>query len=199
MSNNTLSLAMAEINEKDQEIAELHAQLVNEKTRTGRWLNESLRLQRLLNMITSDNGRAQYLPQDYVAQQVVLRGYRGNWTAEQFAARQVVKRLEELAEEAACYALPVVDCGWEGKSNLAELIAVAGAVARKAFDDESIWLGCGVIDSEKAMQEAADGLVVDFCKADALAEMSGGPFDLSEAAVRKAARDVHRGKRNGTD
>lgn len=53
--------------------------------------------------------------QERVAASVAARGYRDGWTAEQFAARQVCKLTEELAELALSFNVggePRIDRGW---------------------------------------------------------------------------------------
>ena len=130
-------------------------------------------------------------PQQQVAENTAARGYRDGWTAEQFAARQVCKLVEELAELSTNI--------WTG-SNLEvisyweQLICTAGEDARRHFDNVSRW-DVSSVTAETAKSELADIQVVVFNLAAALAEITGEPFDVVQAAVDKSAADIERGKR----
>ena len=129
---------------------------------------------------------ARMTTQETVADLVSERGYREGWTPAQFIARQVAKLAEELAELACHVRMPVA---------LTRSIALLGLVARKCFDDESIWpksTSCAVWPTQ---EELADIQVVVFCIAEALGEASNKPFDVSEAALEKARADAIRGVR----
>jgi hypothetical protein len=123
--------------------------------------------------------------QRIVAAAVAARGYRNGWTAEQFAARQVAKFTEELAEYAKCFSFS------HGGPISLELIEL-GAKSRKVFDRPSYaptWRLVKLDNAERARAELADLQVVILAAADALG------FDVLEAARVKAEADVQRGVR----
>jgi hypothetical protein len=116
--------------------------------------------------------------QSKVVSAVGERGYRDGWTDAQFAARQIAKRTEELAEEAVNYRLP---------SLLVLALSIAGMIARYLFDRRRPWRHADVLDISGARAEAVDGCVADLCKA----EMLG--MDLVAAALLRSRRDAENG------
>lgn len=134
--------------------------------------------------------------QEQVAKNTADRGYRDGWTAEQFAARQVAKLTEELGELARYIAF-----GGLGSHSLAQRMTLhvdiigTGDQARWNFDDQDGWSICELGDMNIAKSELADIQVVVFNLAHALAEITGEPFDVVQAAVEKSAADVERGVR----
>jgi len=125
------------------------------------------------------------LAQMMVGTAVTKRGYRADWSSQQFAARQVAKLQEELAELAEHFALPKA---------LPIQIDIAGDGARRSFDEVGLWTNMGVMDVGKAKRELADVMVVALALADVLDEMAP-PFDVVAEAVAKATADVRRGVR----
>lgn len=117
---------------------------------------------------------------------VAARGYRRGWTAEQFAARQVAKLQEELAELAELVHLPKA---------LPLQIEIAGDGARRMFDDAAVWGGDRNWDIGKAKRELSDLLVVALTLANTFDELAP-PYDVLEEALAKATADVGRGVRD---
>jgi len=100
--------------------------------------------------------------QEKVYQAVEDRGYTEGWTANQFAARQIPKLLEELGELSQCFDLPVpcrkaedvareletlaleVRCitgnrRWEQGNPLNDELDRLAGIARDLFDDKTAW------------------------------------------------------------
>lgn len=128
----------------------------------------------------------QVTPQRTVYSQVAQRGYAEGWTPAQFAARQLVKLVEEVAELAAYINLPTdTDSGMGLYLNLQE----AGAKARRLFDAEGReqWSGAHVYP--QAADEAADVQIALYCLAEAIG------LNAQDEAVRKSADDRRRGVR----
>jgi len=123
-------------------------------------------------------------PQSSVANAVARRGYRNGWSNDQFAARQIAKLAEELAELAWFVRQRTKDYD---RSPLYRKIAEAGKVGRWEFDN-GYWDNVSV-NVEAAAAELADVQVVIFCLADALG------VDVVQMAVDKAAADIERGVR----
>lgn len=123
-----------------------------------------------------------------VYENIVRRGYRDGWNANQFAARQVCKLAEELGELARTLTFSYYFPYWH------DSVKRAGHSARNAFDDAGSRNGVE-IDVEQAKKELADLQVVVFCLAEVLAELDGKPFDVVEAAEIKSASDIERGIR----
>lgn len=122
--------------------------------------------------------------QEAVFKSVEARGYVKGWTEEQFFGRQVCKLLEELGELSRYARLPGLLSG----------ILALGYRARGVFDDRKAWerLGPGAGYAPEMEEELADLQVVLFCAAEAVGRMRGERFDLVEAAMRKAGKDVER-------
>lgn len=128
----------------------------------------------------------QITPQRIVYSHVAQRGYAEGWTPAQFAARQMAKLVEEVAELAAYINLPTsTDSGVGMYLNLQE----AGAKARRLFDapGQEQWADAHIYP--QATDEAADVLVTLYCLAEAIG------IDVQDKAIRKAAEDRHRGVR----
>lgn len=123
--------------------------------------------------------------QNKVAQLTIKRGYRDGWTDNQFAARQVAKLIEEVAELADDFDFQHPDIYWK--------IQRAGEMARRAFDNKSIWSDSGVLGH--AIDELADILVVVFNLADAIGKIRGKEVNIIQMAIDKASSDVKRGVR----
>lgn len=116
-----------------------------------------------------------------VYEYVSERGYRGGWSLAQFAVRQVLKLIEEIAEMAL-----VVD--FQDVMTRAT-IAAAGSLARATFDGMQATSRATVRDYDALREELADIQVVVFALAEAL------DFDVVQAAIRKSRADVARGVR----
>jgi len=123
-----------------------------------------------------------------VYENIVRRGYRKGWNANQFAARQVCKLVEELGELASALSF-TYNYHWHS------MVKKVGIAARFAFDHDTGAIGEIGIEVEQAKSELADLQVVVFCLAAALAELDGQPFDVVAAAVAKSASDIERGVR----
>jgi NTP pyrophosphatase (non-canonical NTP hydrolase) len=126
------------------------------------------------------------IAQQEVYAAVVERGYREGWTAEQFAARQVAKLQEELGE---------LNHTIRQGHAVSTAIDEAAHTAQKHFDHWEHWGLTFVGFPKRAQQELADIQVVVFSLAAAIAEITGEPFDVVEAAREKATADVERGVR----
>lgn len=128
-------------------------------------------------------------PQQQVAQLVADRGYREGWTLNEFASRQIAKLTEELGELSTC-----LHHNW---SPWWESLNVAHRQARHAFNAPTWDREC-LMDYAffgYAKEELADIQVVVFTLAQALSELSDEPFDVVQAALDKAGKDVERGVR----
>lgn len=127
-----------------------------------------------------------------VSKNVDARGYRQGWSEEQFAARQVAKLQEEIAEIAKHFHFIVA----QDYDLLSSGIDQAGQVARDRFDDGSAWKWAGVVgDTEELKKEIADAQVVIFSLAESVGRLQGEPFDVAQAAVNKSGKDRRRGVR----
>lgn len=117
---------------------------------------------------------------------VKARGYRDGWTAEQFAARQVVKLQEELGELSTWFNLPfVMNC-----------IHDAGGAAAYIFDDKETWEALAMQTAvEPALEEIADMLIVIDCLIAGLEEITGEEIDMQKIVEKKAFADIERGVR----
>ena len=130
--------------------------------------------------------------QEEVYQLVAVdRGYHEGYTSEQFAARQVAKLVEEVAElamEVQQIENSRVLVTWENR------IREAGKLARRYFD-WGMWKSSRVIDPKAALDELADIQVIVYCMSEALNRMLGQEIDISQRALDKARSDVERGVR----
>lgn len=109
------------------------------------------------------------------------RGYAAGWTPQQFAARQVIKAVEELAELVECIDVPDVRF-----DDLIIDIKRAAQSARWLFDDESVW--------DYTVKPGADTEAADVAVTLANFAVAWG-FDLLKTAEDKATADIERGKR----
>lgn len=120
---------------------------------------------------------------------VTRRGYRDGWNDVQFAARQVAKALEELAELGALFDLPH-GFVW----GFQECLQEAGCFARSIFDQHERWLGVEMdlddIDTEALARELADVIIPILNLASVF------NIDVLEVVDTKARQDVGRGVRN---
>jgi NTP pyrophosphatase (non-canonical NTP hydrolase) len=121
--------------------------------------------------------------QELVARSVEARGYREGWTDGMFAARQICKAVEELAELATAIEWKLKPPAW-----IAALDAAA-TLARLHFDgeDETGWLLS--VDIDVANWEAPDVAIPLLVLADVLG------IDLGAAIQEKVTGDVARGVR----
>lgn len=120
--------------------------------------------------------------QALVAKAVADRGYREGWTDEQYAARQICKATEELAELTSTILWNSTGRDWSS------LALDAGEWARDAFDEET-WHDVKSISSEKAAQELPDVIIPLLVLADVLG------IDLEQAIREKVLGDIERGVR----
>lgn len=126
--------------------------------------------------------------QQRIYEATVARGYADGWTPEQFAARQVIKAVEELAELVELVAIsgdPVVASEIK---HFQRVVKDAGSRARILFDHGDKFWGRVLIHPD-ANTEAADVAIT-------LANFAAArEFDLLEAAESKVTADIERGKR----
>jgi len=128
--------------------------------------------------------------QTTVYEAVKARGYREGWTAGQFAARQVMKAVEELGE-----LVEHVATSGEGIPTWVLLTLAAGRMAREAFDAEDCTET--LVNWGSAFDEAADVVVTMLSLAGSLNEAQSGGFfaDVVMTAESKATADIRRGVR----
>ena len=125
--------------------------------------------------------------QKQVSDLVAQRGYQEGWTIEQFMARQVAKAAEELGEIALLITMP---------EQLQAMIAATGRIAGVQFDRTEAWLRDVTSDApDRLAVEMADLQVVLLCMTEAFRRRYDEGFDVLQAALQKAARDVARGVR----
>lgn len=124
--------------------------------------------------------------QEIVAANVATRGYANGWTDIQFAARQIAKAVEELAEAANHITGPA---HFHATHYWLNDLKDAGIAARIQFDQPLHWRDIGIDNIEKLQRELADVQVVLFAAAQAL------DFDVAQAAIEKSSADVARGVR----
>ena len=131
-------------------------------------------------------------PQEQVAENTAARGYRDGWTAEQFAARQVCKITDGLGNLTAnIWSTSEYDnvAFWE------RLINIASVDALSHLNDKTRWSSASVSVFNSTKRTLAYIQIAIFNLAAALAEITGEPFDVVQAAVDKSAADIERGKR----
>lgn len=123
--------------------------------------------------------------QNRVARAVEARGYRDGWSDEQYAARQVAKLTEELAELSSHMRQYGADqiASWEYD------LESAGRDARHQFNNQHNWNWVHIRSIDGMAEELADIVVVAFT----LADIQG--VDISQMAVEKAEKDIKRGVR----
>ena len=124
--------------------------------------------------------------QEIVAANVAARGYANGWTNIQFAARQIAKAVEELAEAANHITGPA---HFHATHYWLNDLKDAGIAARIQFDQPLHWRDIGIDSLGKLQRELVDVQVVLFSAATAL------NFDIVEAAIDKSSADVERGVR----
>lgn len=113
--------------------------------------------------------------QEEVYKCVVDRGYREGYSAEQFAARQLAKAVEEIHELSINFNSGLY-VTWK------RLLAITAELSKEAFDnDEWTQWQLHPLLYDLAWQELADLQVVVFCLAEALNELSNQSNDLTVA------------------
>lgn len=127
--------------------------------------------------------------QQLVFDSTVRRGYLTGWSMIEFAARQVVKAIEELAELST-----TVGAQDSHVQDLLSKMQDVGNLARLVFDDSRIKWDCD-IDHDAFCKELADLQVTVFNAAEAIAKASDTPYNSARAAVEKAHADIKRGVR----
>lgn len=133
--------------------------------------------------------------QEFVYGCIAARGHADGWTDEQMVARQVVKLGEKLAE-AAVSLRPARLGSW--MHDWRRSMARHGILSYEVFEVRDAWNGAGVQDAEALKGELADMMVVILTAAAALNRVTGGEFDVIQAAMEKALEDVDRGVRSPT-
>lgn len=123
--------------------------------------------------------------QKRIYEAIEARGYLGDWTRDELIGRHLLKLIEEASELVGAVEVPGSATFWPWHN-----LWKAAERSRVLFDkgDKSTWAGLE-IDQEILKKELADCAVVLF----SLAQVVG--FDLLQAAVEKAERDVKRGVR----
>lgn len=130
--------------------------------------------------------------QSQVYEAIRKRGYRDDWTAEQYLGRQVAKMTEELKELSDTLEI----CHWGSIHLWKSRLRTSGREAAAAFNQLELDLWeVEITDIEQAKKETADLQVVLFQIAAAIEEIDGQPFDVVQAAVDKAKNDIERGVR----
>lgn len=135
-------------------------------------------------------------PQSKVYEAVKKRGYRDGWTPEQYLARQIAKMVEELIELKLTISIQHPGDSLSNPEWYHRLNINIQQYARCAFDNYGTgeWF-VDIHDLKQAKKEAADLQVVLFQIAEAIGEIDGKPFDVVQAAVDKAQKDIERGVR----
>jgi len=119
--------------------------------------------------------------QEKITKSVAQRGYGpGGLAPAAYAAKQMCKAVEEIAELASCFRLP---------EYLARSISVTGAIARHYFDDQEVWTRTSLDDEKSSAAELADVLIPLLVCATAL------DIDALDEAEKKASADIQRGVR----
>ena len=131
--------------------------------------------------------------QEIIYQAEAARGYTDGYTDEQFALRQVVKAVEELAELTATiwnlWGNQDIQLPYE-IINLFVLLQSAGETARNIFDDKELEWPNGLKATPQLKKETADVGIVLNCLAESL------KFDLEDIMRKKVVSDVKRGRRS---
>ncbi len=123
--------------------------------------------------------------QQTIAQAVIDRGYREGHTPHQYAAHHLAKLQEEVGE---------LNAAINHRTSVRNGIEQIAHLARIEFDHWD-WTHGYVSDLNTAKAELADVVVTALSMAQALADITGEPFDVVQAAVDKATGDVSRGVR----
>lgn len=114
------------------------------------------------------------------------RGYVDTWARQELAVRQLLKRAEELSEQAELCYMPAAQVPY---FSFVLLLGRAAKYARQIFDDPISCRGAEIISPEEFVTEAADQLVTLAVEAEALG------VDYGAMALAKAEADVERGVR----
>lgn len=122
--------------------------------------------------------------QDRVYEAIAARGDTNGWTREQFAARQMAKLVQEIAELAEHVRGGSKEWEWMMMS-----LRNAGTYARWALADADAWRNARITDLGALVCELPDVQVPVFCLATTVR------LDIVRAAVEKAEADVERGVR----
>lgn len=126
-------------------------------------------------------------PQQAVSERITARGYRKGFSPETFALRQIVKLAEELGELAGKLGVDI---------QLFRMISYVRWLARSAFDLRTDYDQMDpTLDYAGAKEELADLQVVILVLADQLEKLSGEPYDVVQAALKKSRADIERGVR----
>jgi hemoglobin-like flavoprotein len=141
--------------------------------------------------------------QERIFAAVEARGYVAGWTPGQFAFRQLVKLVEEVAEASTFIEIPVAAAGDTGGNLVDSFYAMLGDLASLAdviFRDRELCrrLSVEVIDVQDYAAELADVQVVVSCMGQVAKQLGAvlspaQDFDVVEAALLKATKDVARG------
>lgn len=132
-------------------------------------------------------------PQSKIAQLVTDRGCREGWTAEQFAARQVLKLTEELAGLFRWFNFLSAEAHRLRSRMIAPIgIGYQAKHAGHTLEDEGHGRMAIYDNIRPAKEELADIQIIVFCLAEALGEYEGKPFDIVRAALDRAAEAVER-------
>lgn len=115
------------------------------------------------------------------------RGYLAGWNADQFAARQLVKLMEELAE-----AMQAIEGGGEIMATFLQQVRLVGLAAHNVFDEPALFEDV-TVSLPVLLREFPD-LVVPVA---GLAHAIEVP-DMMAAGVQKARADAVRGVRVAT-
>jgi len=128
-------------------------------------------------------------PQEKIYNAVVERGYHEGLSEQEFAAKQVAKLGEKFGELAEFVASRTWNQPW-----WIYHIRNMSRDCRRAFDCITEWSGM-TIDVNGIRAELADVAVVVLLMSETISHITGQPFDVIQAAVEKAEKDVERGVR----
>lgn len=129
-------------------------------------------------------------PQEKVYNAVVERGYHGGLTEQEFAVKQVAKLGEEFGELTDFVKTVIDSPPWWTYH-----IRMMAQDCRLAFDKMGNWRNVK-IDAGNSAAELADVAVVVLLLSETISRITGQPFDVIQAAVEKAEKDVERGVRH---
>lgn len=133
--------------------------------------------------------------QKEIFQAVVARGYMNGWLLRQFAARQILKLVEEVAEVVEYL---VLDESKPDAQTFRESIAAAGQAARRLFDQSPADRPYFALDYDNVkdlLKEAADVQVILCCLVESINRDTWLGFDIMGEAHKKAVADISRGVR----
>lgn len=132
------------------------------------------------------------MEQKTIYEAVIQRGYRDGWTPREFMTRQILKAIEELAELAAYFPLPV---------RVQQYLTLTAELARHSFDNMPKGERDDYSDENsnenvaEIASEASDVVIPIFVLAEELRASFRFNHSLSEIAERKATADIRRGVR----